>query len=136
MPEPSLLVPLGTSKSTVPCSTMSTPDVARAVDGSDQASARTRILDAAFGAFTESGYARTSTLEIATRARVSKRELYTLVGNKQQMLVACITRRASRLGVPTHLPVPRDRRMLGRVLTEFGAHLLHEITDPSTIAVF
>jgi len=32
----------------------------------------------------KSGYATTSTLEIATRARVSKRELYALVGNKQE----------------------------------------------------
>jgi len=57
---------------------MSMPDLARAADGSDESPARTRILDAAFGAFSESGYARTSTLEIATRARVSKRELYAL----------------------------------------------------------
>ncbi|HYW86695.1 MAG TPA: TetR/AcrR family transcriptional regulator, partial [Chloroflexota bacterium] len=115
---------------------MSTPDVGRAADGSDESPARARILDAAFGAFSESGYAATSTLKIATRARVSKRELYALVGNKQQLLAACITRRASRLGVPAHLPVPRDRRTLGRVLTEFGAHLLREVSDPATIAVF
>jgi AefR-like transcriptional repressor, C-terminal domain len=40
------------------------------------------------------------------------------------------------LGVPAHLPMPRDRRTVGRVLTEFGAHLLREISDPDTIAVF
>jgi AcrR family transcriptional regulator len=115
---------------------MSTPDSARADDVGDESPARARILDAAFSAFSESGYARTSTLEIATRARVSKRELYALVGNKHQMLVACITSRARRLAVPAHLPEPRDRRTLGQVLTEFGAHLLGEITDPTTIAVF
>ncbi len=49
---------------------------------------RERILKAAFAAFTRSGYATTSTLEIATRAQVSKRELYALVGNKEQMLIA------------------------------------------------
>src|SRR5215469_8391229 len=37
---------------------------------------RERILEAAFAAFMKSGYAAASTLEIATRARVSKRELY------------------------------------------------------------
>ena len=52
---------------------------------------RERILLAAFAAFIERGYAETSTLEIATRAKVSKRELYALFGNKQAMLVACIT---------------------------------------------
>ena len=41
--------------------------------------ARSRILEAAFAAFMENGYAATTTLEIATRARVSKRELYARV---------------------------------------------------------
>ena len=67
---------------------------------------RERILDAAFAVFI--GYATTSTLEIATRERVSKRELYALVGNKQEMLIACIRERAKRLDVPAELPVPRD----------------------------
>src|SRR5277367_3735543 len=70
---------------------------------------RARIVDAAFAAFMKRGYAATSTLEIATGARVSKRELYALVGNKQEMLVACITARAGRLQVPADLPVPQDR---------------------------
>src|SRR5215467_5529744 len=51
---------------------------------------RERILEAAFAAFMKRGYAAASMLEIATRARVSKRELYTLVGDKQEMLIACI----------------------------------------------
>jgi len=34
---------------------------------------RRRILDAAFAAFMEQGFAATSTLDIATRARASKR---------------------------------------------------------------
>ena len=54
---------------------------------------RGRILSAAFGAFKEHGYAQASTLEIATRAKVSKRELYALFGSKQQMLVSCISER-------------------------------------------
>ena len=97
---------------------------------------RRRILDAAFTAFMKGGYATTSTLEIATRARVSKRELYALVGNKQQMLIACITQRAKRLDVPADLPVPRDRRVLEQVLSSFGARLVREISDPAVIAVF
>jgi len=46
--------------------------------GGDETKVRERILEAAFRAFRKSGYATTSTLEIATRARVSKRELYEL----------------------------------------------------------
>ena len=105
-------------------------------EGRNEAEVRARILDAAFAAFTKSGYAASSTLEIATRARVSKRELYALVGNKQEMLIACISARARRLQVPADLPVPRDREALGHLLTSFGAHLLREITDPTVIAVF
>ncbi len=97
---------------------------------------RKRILEAAFAAFMESGYAATSTLEIATRARVSKRELYALVGNKQEMLIACITERAKRLQVPANVPVPRDRDTLAHVLATFGTQLLREISDPTVIAVF
>jgi AcrR family transcriptional regulator len=97
---------------------------------------RERILEAAFAAFMKSGYATTSTLEIATRARVSKRELYALVGNKQEMLIACISERAKRLDVPADLPVLRDRETLEQVLASFGTKLVREVSDPTVIAVF
>lgn len=97
---------------------------------------RKRILGAALSAFTEGGYAQTSTLEIATRARVSKRELYTLFGNKEAMLVACISERAQRLQVPVDLPALGDSRTLANVLTAFGTKLLTETTDPVVVAVF
>ena len=97
---------------------------------------RGRILDAAFAAFMKSGYARSSTLEIATRARVSKRELYALVGNKREMLIACIRERSRRLQVPADMPVPHDRETLAHVLASFGTQLVREVSDPSVIAVF
>src|SRR6266496_440045 len=103
--------------------------------GADEPPARQRILEAAFSAFTEKGYAETSTLEIATRARVSKRELYALVGSKQEMLVACIGDRAKRLQLPD-LPEPHDRQALARTLETFGTQLLREVSDPTVIAVF
>jgi AcrR family transcriptional regulator len=105
-------------------------------EGADEALVRQRILDAAFSAFMESGYAETSTLEIATRARVSKRELYALFGNKQEMLVACIGERAKRLQAPADLPEPHDREALARALTAFGTQLLREVSDPTVVAVF
>jgi AcrR family transcriptional regulator len=104
--------------------------------GGDTSTVRERILEAAFEAFTNHGYAATSTLEIATQARVSKRELYALVGNKQEMLIACITERATRLRVPADLPVPRTREALDQVLVSFGTQLIHEISDPTVIGVF
>jgi AcrR family transcriptional regulator len=105
-------------------------------EGADETKVRNRILEAAFRAFMESGYASTSTLEIATRARVSKRELYALVGNKQEMLIACIAERAKRLEAPADLPVLCDRETLARVLVSFGGKLVREISDPAVIAVF
>ncbi len=104
--------------------------------GGDEAAVRKRILQAAFAAFMKSGYATTSMLEIATRARVSKRELYALVGNKQEMLIACISDRAKRLDVPADLPVLRDRETLAQVLASFGTKLVREVSDPTVIAVF
>jgi len=107
---------------------------AKRSDGS--AEVRERILAAAFEAFTERGYAATSTLEIATRARVSKRELYALVGNKQRMLITAIGERAKRLQVPADMPTLRDRATLAQVLTAFGIQLVREVSDPNVVAVF
>jgi AcrR family transcriptional regulator len=104
--------------------------------GGDETAVRERILEAAFAAFMKNGYATTSTLEIATHARVSKRELYVLVGNKQEMLIACIRERAKRLDVPSDLPVLRDRETLAQVLASFGTKLVREVSDPTVIAVF
>jgi AcrR family transcriptional regulator len=102
----------------------------------DTVGARERILTAAFEAFMERGYAATSTLEIATRARVSKRELYALVGNKQKMLIAAIGARAKRLQAPADMPMLRDRATLAQVLTAFGSQLVREVSDPTVVAVF
>jgi AcrR family transcriptional regulator len=101
-----------------------------------QSVVRDRILEAAFAAFMKSGYSTTSTLEIATHARVSKRELYALVGNKQEILIACISQRAKRLEVPARVPKLSNRETLARVLTSFGTKLVREISNPRVIAVF
>jgi AcrR family transcriptional regulator len=102
----------------------------------NEAAARKRILEAAFTAFMKSGFAQASMLEIATQARVSKRELYALIGNKEEMLVACIQERARRLQVPADLPSPRDRASLGKLLASFGAQLVREVSNPTVVATF
>jgi len=104
------------------------------IDGST--GVRERILTAAFEIFVERGYAATSTLEIATRARVSKRELYALVGNKQTMLVTAIGERAKRLQAPANMPMLRDRATLAHVLTAFGIQTVREVSDADVVAVF
>lgn len=105
-------------------------------ENADEAPLRRRILEAAFSAFMERGFAETSTLEIATRARVSKRELYALFGSKDDILTACIRERAKRFQLPAELPVPSDRETFAGVLTAFASKLLREISDPTVVAVF
>jgi len=97
---------------------------------------RARIIGAAFQAFMEKGYAGTSTLEIATRAKISKRDLYANFPNKQAILLACITSRAARMRLPADLPAPRSRDMLASILTTFGATVVREVCQPEVIAMF
>jgi AcrR family transcriptional regulator len=95
-----------------------------------------RILEAAFAAFMESGYSDTSTLEIATRAKVSKRELYALVGDKQDILISCITERATRMRARTaDIPKPQSREALEQLLEAYGVRLLSEATHPTVVGM-
>jgi len=108
----------------------------RAAGGSDERPARERILAAALAMFSAHGYAQASMLEIATRAKVSKRELYGLVGNKHELLVACISEQAGRLHLPAGLPEPADRRALEQALTDFGQRLVLELSQPPVLGIF
>lgn len=95
-----------------------------------------RILGAAFKAFTEDGYAATSTLEIARRAKVSKRDLYANFGSKHAVLVACIKSRAERMRLPADFPAPGSRQALASALTAFATTLVREGSHPLVIATF
>jgi AcrR family transcriptional regulator len=108
----------------------------RAADVSSETPVRARILRAAFSAFMEHGYERASTLEIATRAKVSKRELYAQFDDKHAMLAACIAERADQMRLPLKLPVPRDCQALAATLTAFGTAVLRVVCDPSVLAIY
>jgi AcrR family transcriptional regulator len=97
---------------------------------------RERILHAAMETFMELGYSEASTLKIATRAQVSKRELYALFGNKQAMLAACIADRAGRMRLPGALQPPRNREELVAMLCTLGTTVLREVSHPGVMAVF
>ena len=133
---PLVVVPSGTTLSSREMVIATLSMSKRRKESGNETAVRGRILVAAFASFMKSGYATTSTLEIATRARVSKRELYALVGNKQEMLIACISERAKRFDVPSDLPVLRDRETLAQVLVFFGTKIIREASDPTVIAVF
>jgi AcrR family transcriptional regulator len=97
---------------------------------------RRRILRAAFEEFMQRGYAGTSTLDIASRAKVSKRDLYAEFGSKHAMLEACIAERAERMRLPLQLPAPSDRDGVVATLVAFGATLLREAARPEVITVY
>ena len=106
-----------------------------AADDDSETTLRKRILHAAFEAFMDRGYKGASTLEIATRARVSKRELYALFGSKQAILRACIALRASRM-LPAEPPPPAgDLQTFSAMLTAYGARLLIEVSHPGVLAM-
>jgi AcrR family transcriptional regulator len=98
---------------------------------------RARVLEGAFAAFREHGFAGASTLEIATRAQVSKRDLYSLFDNKHAILIACIKERTHRMRQPLDAAValPPTRKALAGVLVEFGISVLRIVCHPDVLAV-
>ncbi len=96
---------------------------------------RERILRAAFATFLERGYSGASTLEIARRAKVSKRELYALFRSKQGLIAELVTRRSQEMRRPLNLTPARDRAGLAATLIAFGAGFLEQLALPSTIAI-
>lgn len=96
---------------------------------------RDRIIDAAFCAFMQRGYSETSTIEIATLAKVSKRDLYRHFENKQALFAAGIASRTQRMRAPANLPEIHDRKTLAGTLMAWGNSVLREVTDPQVIAV-
>jgi AcrR family transcriptional regulator len=97
---------------------------------------RQRIMSAAFALFAERGFRGASTLEIARRARVSKRDVYALFADKTAILTACIMQRAELMSLPLRLPPPREKAALEATLVDFGVTLLREICRPTTIAAY
>lgn len=103
---------------------------------SDPSPIRHRIIYAAVGAFLERGYSNVSMLEIATRARISNRDLYAEFENKRALLAYCVSFRAQRMKQPEGLPEILDDRSLAAALAIFGENLLHELTDPEVLLVY
>jgi AcrR family transcriptional regulator len=96
---------------------------------------RKAILAAAYDVLMEQGYAGASTLEIATRAKVSKRELYAEFGSKRGILEALIATTAARMQVPLAPAELADPAALAAALTRYGATALTELTHPAVLAI-
>ena len=104
---------------------------AKASDGST----RKRVLTAAFAVFRKRGFSGASTLEIATRAQVSKRDLYALFRSKHAMLTACIRERTSRMRQPLELAAPNSREAVAATLVGLGTSILRVACHPDVLAV-
>ena len=100
-------------------------------------STRERVLKAAFAVFRKRGFSRASTLEIATRAQVSKRDLYALFGSKHAMLAACIRERTGRMRQPLGLAaaIPSSGDALAATLVQLGSSILRIACHPDVLAV-
>jgi AcrR family transcriptional regulator len=96
---------------------------------------RRAILAAAFDVLMAQGYAGASTLEIASRAKVSKRELYAEFGSKSGILEALVATTSARMQAPLALPDVADRAALGAALARYGATALSELCHPAVIAI-
>ena len=86
--------------------------------------------------FLAHGFERATTLEIATRAKTSKRELYELFGTKQDLLSALIRTVSRRMQTPLELPAPQTRVAFFDILQEFAAKFLGELLHPTRIGLY
>ena len=101
-------------------------------------SIRERVLHAAFTLFRDQGFSSTSMLDIVTRARVSKRDLYALFNNKHALLAAFIGQRTQQMRQPLDpmIPMPQTREALAALLVELGALILNTACHPNVLTVF
>jgi AcrR family transcriptional regulator len=97
---------------------------------------RAAILDAAGAVFFERGYDATSTLEIARRAKTSKRALYELFSSKEGILAALIRAASCRMQAPLALPAPGTEDELLGLLAAFGGRFLAQLLDPDRTEMY
>lgn len=95
---------------------------------------RAAILDAAGGLFITQGFQATTTLDVARRARVSKRDLYKLFPSKEALLDAMMAHYSRAMQMPPDLPPPDNRAVFLAVLTRFGEHLVAAQFEPYRVA--
>jgi TetR/AcrR family transcriptional repressor of mexJK operon len=96
------------------------------ITGAQKNEHQQRILKAAAEIFLKKGYEETSTSDIARRAKVSKRELYSNFQDKRDILAAVITELQE--GIQSQANISwSSTQDLRKVLTEAGAQILEFI---------
>jgi AcrR family transcriptional regulator len=103
----------------------------------DELTARRQAILAAAGAvFFERGFEAATTLEIARRARTSKRALYELFGSKELLLAALIRESSQQMRAPLELAYPDSREALLETLDQFGHRFLDQLFHPRRTAMY
>ena len=97
---------------------------------------RQRVIEAALACFMDKGFAGTSTLDIASRAKVSKRDLYLVSASKSELLHQAIAERVGKLRPPLELPVATSREALAATLAAFGLAVLNSVWDRTVLALY
>lgn len=101
-----------------------------------RAARRKAILEAAGAVFFERGFEAATTLEIAKRARTSKRALYDLFGSKDVLLAALIRESSKQMEAPLELRAPQSRDALLETLRQFGRRFLEQLFHPHRTAMY
>lgn len=92
-------------------------------NGNARVNHQERILAAAAKVFLEKGYEETSTAEIARRAKVSKRELYSNFSDKRDILAAVITDLQNRIQAEANISWSSNED-IKTVLIKAGSRIL------------
>lgn len=98
------------------------------------AAQRERLLDAAAEVFLEHGFGIATVDIIATRAKASKKTLYSYFGRKEDIFVAAVERLCARTLQPLHELEINDSDP-ERLLIAFGTRLLAQVLTPEAIAI-
>lgn len=117
-----------------PTKTEATASAAREERSAEQR--RAAILEAAKDLFYAKGFDATTTDEIASRARVSKRTIYEMFATKREMLSALIAETSDRMSAPIVVGSATTRAQFLHSLREFGLSFLRELSDPEKIAMY
>jgi AcrR family transcriptional regulator len=108
----------------------------QAQGGEEPTPRRETILAAAASVFFERGFEAATTLEIARRARTSKRALYELFGSKDLLLSALIRESSQKMQAPLGLASADSEGALLTALRQFGQRFLEQLFHPHRTAMY
>ncbi len=93
------------------------------------------LLDIATEIFLTHGYENANVSDITTRAGASKKTIYSRYPTKADLFIAVITRKISELQ-ETYAKTLVLKEPLAMILEDFGASLLHSLSNPKLRALY